>query len=387
MHEVDELIEKVARCERLGDKEDARQLITEHLAVPHKAVVVALAVADMRTKGLLQVDDHEGSIDIRDIMACQIEGAEGSLEWKVHEALMSGEAIPMFVVLQCVVVIGIWFIMMMADGWDSSGLAGLDSIFPGKTSLSIYHDCEDRRLELWRLLTYQYSHFGGMHVSLNVIMTLILGIPLEGLYGTRRMALFFNFGVFGGACCCLLSATRFPVVGMSGGCYSLIGMHSADLIMNWGQKQFRWATLFLLLYLGAFDVGIVYWYLGDEKISHAAHLGGYLAGICIAVVLGTNLVLLRHERVLQFISLLLGLGCTIFCLGWAAQWPPRDIWDQVPWCWARQVWNPDLFGVEKSWQCVRCDGQACIDKWSQQHFIRDVNTFLCEQIGWSVTER
>ena len=50
-----------------------------------------------------------------------------------------------------------------------------------------------------------------------------------GMQGPIRMFLMFNIGVFGGACCFFVNNPFDTVVGMSGGCYSLIGSLSTVL--------------------------------------------------------------------------------------------------------------------------------------------------------------
>merc|ERR1719277_1272699 len=134
------------------------------------------------------------------------------------------------------------------DGTDPlTAKAGIDSFKPCWVDLRLSTGCgdalQDQRFQAWRWLTYQWTHVGIMHVLMNVFLNCLLGIPLEGLHGPLRMAVMFNVGVFGGACCYFLSDAHTVVVGCSGGCYALIGMHVADLIMNWAQKKFRWPTL------------------------------------------------------------------------------------------------------------------------------------------------
>jgi len=250
--------------------------------------------------------------------------------------------------------------------------------------------CEDLRFQAWRWITYQYTHVGMLHVTMNCILTVILGIPLEGINGTFRFALMFYGGVFGGACCCFLTAVRAPVVGMSGGCYALFGIHLADLIMNWSEKRFRRPTLVFLVVLAGTDLLSYHFGMTAESSSHSAHLGGYIAGVCIGVCIGNNLNVKKIECVFRVVTFILGVGLLAFCFIYGlASWPPRDIWDQVPWCWARQVWNPDIveFNGSSRWHCVRCGDQACIDKWSQQQFIETVNVFSCASTyGWTITE-
>merc|ERR1719210_44468 len=72
---------------------------------------------------------------------------------------------------------------------------------------------------------------------MNCLLALIFGISLEGFHGPIRMFIMFNSGVLGGACCYLVSDVHTRVVGMSGGCYALLGMHFGDLIINFHEES------------------------------------------------------------------------------------------------------------------------------------------------------
>lgn len=93
--------------------------------------------------------------------------------------------------------------------------------------------CEDLRAQVWRWWTYQFTHVGAVHVMMNAALNVVLGIPLELMHGSLRVALMFNIGVVGGAMCYSVNDAHTVVVGCSGGCYALIGTHIADLLMNW----------------------------------------------------------------------------------------------------------------------------------------------------------
>merc|ERR1712187_955492 len=88
--------------------------------------------------------------------------------------------------------------------------------------------------------------------------------------------------------------------------------------------------------------------------SHSAHCGGAVGGIFAGLAFSRIVNKNRAKDVVQ---------SSAFCLMWGWQWPPRDIWEKVPWCWSRQVNNKTFFG-DNAWHCVRCADQQCIDKWS-----------------------
>merc|ERR1719401_546484 len=113
----------------------------------------------------------------------------------------------------------------MAPGWTDLRLAG--------------SACEDYRPQAWRWLTYQFTHGGALHALMNAFMLAMLGVPLEGLHGHLRILLMFNCGVLGGAASHVINDAHRPLVGCSGGVYALIGVHVAELAMNWSEKRFR----------------------------------------------------------------------------------------------------------------------------------------------------
>lgn len=302
----------------------------------------------------------------------------------VHN-LRSGKRRPIFVVLQVAVCFLLWLVCVIRDEASGktegsasalSARGGLDSLFDGATVMRTYEDCKDQRDQLWRMLTYQFTHVGLSHVFVNGLLLALMGLPLEALHGTPRMALMFNIGVFGGACSCLVSAAHSPVVGMSGGCYALMGMHLADLVLNWSQKRFRLPTLAFLLALAWIDLMLAWGTYSDTgNASHSAHFGGYVAGTCIGVVMGSNLKVQRWERVLQAFVFAVGACLVIGCLLWSGlQWPPRDIWHSFGYCWVRQVYNGTL---SPDWSCIRCEDQQCISNWMQQKYIQTVNVDDC----------
>mmetsp|Transcript_87092 Transcript_87092/g.244301 ORF Transcript_87092/g.244301 Transcript_87092/m.244301 type:complete len:650 (-) Transcript_87092:157-2106(-) len=378
---------------RLGEFEECRRQVKEHLKTPELAEELAKALADPSLKQVYKMDmDGEGMVDISDLMPVGIINHD-TMEGHVAKRLSNGQARPIFTGLQCVVALGLWLLVTLRKDADlASSEAGFDSLFPGKTVLQIYDDsgleCKDLRFEVWRWVTYQFTHAGLLHVVVNVILTIVLGIPLEGLHGTRRMFLFFNAGVIGGALCNFFTALRHPVVGMSGGCYALFGLHFSSLVMNWQEGRFRTPAMLMLLTLAAADILSIQFGMVEEAVSHAAHLGGVIAGVCVGILLGSNLKVKIHERCFQVIAILLLLGM-VACSGyWLSLWPPRSAWDPVPWCWARQVWNPDLpeLGSADQWHCVRCADQACIDFWAKEEYLKSVNVLGCStEYGWTMT--
>ncbi|CAE7385100.1 rom-1 [Symbiodinium natans] len=195
---------------------------------------------------------------------------------------------------------------------------------------------------------------------MNTLVTVFAGIPLEGLHGWKRTAFIFEASVLCGA---LWHMTFRPhdasLVGMSAGCYALMAMHMADVVMNWAQHRWRFPRVLLLVVMIVLDVGAGMMAKPDDVTGHAAHFGGYLSGLIFGVFFVRNKKVTRCEQVLKVVMLLIGLGCLGFCFYRISSWAPRSLWDDgVPWCWARQAYSYTYFG-DQEWHCLRCPDDAC----------------------------
>jgi len=365
------------------------------------AAGAAGAAGAVRPDGLMdrvvQVLDTDGDdkVEFQDMIEAEVSG-KGE-----EELILKSKVFPVFILATSALAALLWFISAtMNQGTGATKeekekswtvkLGGMEGFWPGYTDLCVNQDCIDYRAEIWRWWTYQFTHIGLTHLGMNCLMNVILGIPLEKLHGTLKMAVMYNIGVFGGACCYFVTDARHFIVGMSGGCYALIGIHLAYTIINWHQKKYRKLIVAFLIFL--FVVDLVNYYGAtkndnETKVSHSAHAGGYIAGLLIGIVLGENLHVKEWETHLKRIALILGLVFCVFSLGWGMFWPPMTITDPYRWCWSRQVYNKTIFG-DRKWHCVRCGNDDCIARWNQQRWISTVPMETCqvEYGGWEMDE-
>merc|ERR1712151_896954 len=175
---------------------------------------------------------------------------------------------------------GLWVVGVFSQSTPDpfGAVAGLDSFWPGTRLQLMGHSCEEYRHEVYRWLLYQFSHEGVLHVGLNAILIIILGIPLEGSLGTVRVFAIFNLGVVGGAMCYMVGDGHSEVIGASGGGYALFAMHFSNLFLNWRQKKFRKPTIALLLLLLAADVILSATAGAGGNVNFSAHVGGFVTG-------------------------------------------------------------------------------------------------------------
>eukprot|EP00928_Gymnodinium_smaydae_P060805 TRINITY_DN4460_c1_g1_i1.p1 TRINITY_DN4460_c1_g1~~TRINITY_DN4460_c1_g1_i1.p1 ORF type:complete len:628 (+),score=70.77 TRINITY_DN4460_c1_g1_i1:242-1885(+) len=332
----------------------------------------------------------DGDVDLMDVVESKVSGPI-AVEDEVLDSLWHRQRLPWFTLLQTLVCISLWAAFAVIHAGETGSTlefyahkAGADSFWPNNLDLRLSIDedvsCRDVRWEAYRWLTYQWTHVGVTHVMMNSATLLMMGIPLEGLHGSLRMILMFNVGVLGGAFCYMVADAHTVVVGMSGGCYALIGLHISDLMLNWRQKKFRLPTVFFLLVMIAIDVSSYMFAVGSDKASHTAHVGGVLAGIMIGVLLGKNLHVNRKEIALMVVTFVIAGGLVLFCLIWVAIHPsPRSIFESLGWCWLRQVYDPASPGA--GYVCVKCGTQECIDRFVGPGYpIQRVSYSTCQRV-------
>eukprot|EP00930_Biecheleria_cincta_P085503 TRINITY_DN74895_c0_g1_i1.p1 TRINITY_DN74895_c0_g1~~TRINITY_DN74895_c0_g1_i1.p1 ORF type:complete len:780 (+),score=92.45 TRINITY_DN74895_c0_g1_i1:67-2406(+) len=303
----------------------------------------------------------------------------------VDEVVMEDEPIilPIYIILQLLVVLGFWLVnaIMKYPNDILYALAGLESNFPGLTTVLVYRDCVSYRWDAWRWLTYQFTHNGVAHVGMNCFILVVAGLPLETFQGHWRTFLLFNAGVASGAMTSMVWNVRAELVGMSAGCYALLFVHFAELVMNWGQSRFRWPKVILLLAIVGLDVAniqLTQMKATDElspelkAVSHSAHVGGAFTGLVLGIIFSRNLVVHQRERCYQLTALFMFAGFLTYNLAYIAEWPPRTFIDPEPWCWSGQVFNQSLF-IDPVYHCVRCANTECIDRWySTQRWVEPV---------------
>ncbi|XP_037077150.1 protein rhomboid-like [Pollicipes pollicipes] len=164
-----------------------------------------------------------------------------------------------------------------------------------------------RRREVWRLLSYMLVHVGWVHLTTNMVVQLLVGLPLELVHKWWRVGVVYLCGVLLGSLATSVLDPRVYLAGASGGVYALLAAHLADLVLNWAQMELALVRLGLLLLLASTDIGVAiynrYATGPDQKVAYTAHLAGAVAGLLIGHVALRNLRLLRWERVLWWISL------------------------------------------------------------------------------------
>lgn len=144
---------------------------------------------------------------------------------------------------------------------------------------------EVQRGEWWRMLTATFLHGGMMHLFMNMIGLLSIGIIVERIYGHRQFALiYFAAGLMGSALSLHYSAQSAVSVGASGAIFGLMGalfvgvyQHREHLPATFSKNMISSAGIFILYsLLNGF---------AKQGIDNAAHIGGLIGGATLAFML------------------------------------------------------------------------------------------------------
>jgi membrane associated rhomboid family serine protease len=191
--------------------------------------------------------------------------------------------------------------------WLAGGMGGLIAdpqvirAFGAKDNALI-----NQQHQYWRLVTAIFLHIGFLHFLLNNYALWIIGQEIERLYGSARFVfLYLLTGVAGS----LASYTFNPnaqSAGASGAIFGLFGIMAAFAFRYRKELPERLATDIRRRILPVIAINLVFGF-SMRIVDNAAHIGGLLAGIVLALVIpykrpderGTATI----WRILQVISL------------------------------------------------------------------------------------
>lgn len=204
--------------------------------------------------------------------------------------------------------------------------------------------------EWWRFITPIFLHVGLIHIFLNMIMQVRVGLSLEKSYGAMRIApIYLACGIYGNA----LSAIFLPTqaeVGASGALFGFMGVLLSDLIQNWKLLQTPIKNLISLLVtiLISLAIGLL------PGIDNFCHVGGFVMGIVTGFIFLPNLSYGKCQARWRtcvvctfiplafviflgtFVALYTGVDANAWC-GWCSAISCLPVLD---WCQAQTVNNP-----------------------------------------------
>ncbi|KAL5277083.1 RHBDL2 family protein [Megaselia abdita] len=168
-----------------------------------------------------------------------------------------------------------------------------------------------KRYEAWRFASYMFVHVGIMHLFMNLLIQIMLGVALELVHHWWRVALVYLAGVIAGSMGTSLTSPNIYLAGASGGVYALITAHIATIIMNWKEMEYAILQLLVFVIFCLTDLGTsVYRHVTNkhDQIGYIAHLAGAVAGLLVGIGVLRNLKVRRWERILWWVAVIAYFG-------------------------------------------------------------------------------
>jgi membrane associated rhomboid family serine protease len=142
--------------------------------------------------------------------------------------------------------------------------------------------------QVWRLFTAMFLHVSIWHIFINMLSLYFIGPLIERTYGSvRYLIIYLISGLAGGATLLFLGPSNAAAVGASGAIAGIFGAIGAFFFINRSrfgpiatsilQQWFFWLALNVVLNLA------------DSTLAWQDHLGGFVAGIILGIVLAPSL--------------------------------------------------------------------------------------------------
>ncbi|MFZ5965210.1 rhomboid family intramembrane serine protease [Thalassococcus sp. BH17M4-6] len=134
-------------------------------------------------------------------------------------------------------------------------------------------------------LSYGFLHSGPVHLITNMITLWSLGRPVLDRVGQRGFALLYTGALLGGgAGFALLAPDLRPMVGASGALFGLAGGILAwAYVDRYTYRDRLWPIGQAVALLAGLN--LVLWWAMDGQLAWQAHLGGFLVGWVLALVI------------------------------------------------------------------------------------------------------
>lgn len=158
--------------------------------------------------------------------------------------------------------------------------------------------------ELFTLFTYQFFHAGWMHLIGNMLFLWVFADNIEDAFGYVGFLMFYLLtGAAGGLLHSLIAPhSDMPLIGASG---AVSGIMASYLVLY--PRARVWILLFMRIPLripaiialgGWFALQLVSLALADEgnEVAFWAHIGGFLAGLVLTLVLRSRLLIANRPR-------------------------------------------------------------------------------------------
>lgn len=91
---------------------------------------------------------------------------------------------------------------------------------------------------LFFFILFPYAVCRWFHLAFNLIVQLLVGLPLEMVHGSSRIACVYLAGVLAGSMGTSIFDPEVYLVGASGGVYALLAAHLANVMLNYNNMHY-----------------------------------------------------------------------------------------------------------------------------------------------------
>nr|XP_010910938.2 RHOMBOID-like protein 8 isoform X2 [Elaeis guineensis] len=149
-----------------------------------------------------------------------------------------------------------------------------------------------QRHEKWRLMTCPWLHAGVIHLVLDVLSIILLGVHLQQDFGPARTGMIYLLSAFLGSVVSSIFVQHVPVAGSSAALFGFLGATLSGLIRNWHIYANKLTGIAVLLIVASmnFSLGLL------PRVDNYGNIGGFLSGIVLGFALLFNPQLSQLER-------------------------------------------------------------------------------------------
>lgn len=202
----------------------------------------------------------------------------------------------------------IMFVMMLLSGGN---LTNVDPNLAYDFGGLVNYKTMGNPVELYRLVTSMFLHAGIFHLLFNLYALYVLGPQLENFFGKiKYLIIYLGSGIIGGLVSMIFQADSLVSVGASGAIFGLIGAliyFGYHYRVYFGQviKSQILPILVINLCIG----------FAVSGINIAAHIGGLIGGVLVAMAVGVKYRSTTSDRVNGCIMLAIFTGFLLYMTG------------------------------------------------------------------------
>lgn len=102
------------------------------------------------------------------------------------------------------------------------------------------------------IFIFYFFIYRWFHLGFNLLVQVLVGLPLEMVHGSVRIACIYLAGVLAGSLGTSVFDSDVYLVGASGGVYALLAAHLANVMLNYNNMQYGFLRIVGVLLFGKF---------------------------------------------------------------------------------------------------------------------------------------